>query len=791
MKINIKDKLRNIFFKTIIIPFIILSLFLATIFILLRNYMFTKVKSLEIEKTEKILNIVIDNEKNIIDYKFANIELLAKLLQKEHEKIFKDRYISDKDVSFKTADNGVFYKTTQKGSSLYYSASTKISKHEKSKALFTENMDTLFKALVDNNKLITSVYFNSYDNMNRIYPFINKIYKQYGPTLIMQNYNFYYLADQKHNPQKKPVWTEAYLDPAGRGWMISCIVPIYNKNFLEGVTGIDITIEEIIDNLLNKKLPFDSKLILISKNGTITAMPKEIEQLTNIQELTTYNYTEIIKNTIKKPKIFNIYKSRNRLFQDISEMIKKKNKIKEVYINNKSYILILDKIKTTNSYLLLITKKSKLLETVNTIQNNSKIIIFILTLISLFLFFIIYKLATKRFSKLSNEITEPIIYLSNISSNFDQNKDNLSYIGTGISEIDTLNQNFINMIKEIKIKNDKLKGFNMELSEKIKSATSELIEKNLKLSEAIENFQNILDMTIEMIVFTKDGKIVDVNKSGVKMVGYSKKSEVIGRDLSDFIPQEELPKIIKAFKSEITPPYETTLINKDGKYLYVLASGKYISLNGQKIRMSTAIDLTEVKRKDELLFQQSKQAQMGEMVKMIAHHWRQPLNAISAASIELTIKKELGELKDDEFIQVNEFIQQQCQEMSKTINTFIQFSQSKSEIKKFNILDVINHVIAIVEIEFKNFNIEIIIENKNIVLLTGYSDMFEQVILNILINARDAYNDNKSAKDKKIYISIDNNQTVSIKDYAGGIKSENIDKLFTPYFTTKEQGKPK
>ena len=55
----------------------------------------------------------------------------------------------------------------------------------------------------------------------------------------MDSFNFYYLADAQHNPERKPVWTGAYLDPAGHGWMTSCVVPVYRGDFLEGVTGLD------------------------------------------------------------------------------------------------------------------------------------------------------------------------------------------------------------------------------------------------------------------------------------------------------------------------------------------------------------------------------------------------------------------------------------------------------------------------------------------------------------------------------------------------------------------------
>merc|ERR1711879_470727 len=98
---------------------------------------------------------------------------------------------------------------------------------------------------------------NSHDDFCRYYPFLENSYNTFPSDIKMKNYNFYYEADLKHNPEKKAVWTDVYVDPAGKGWMISSIIPIYNEDFLEGVTGIDITLNSIIKKLLSLELPFN------------------------------------------------------------------------------------------------------------------------------------------------------------------------------------------------------------------------------------------------------------------------------------------------------------------------------------------------------------------------------------------------------------------------------------------------------------------------------------------------------------------------------------------------------
>ena len=217
---------------------------------------------------------------------------------------------------FAIADNGVFYKKNDNGgSSLYYSSTTPITDKESQKALKTEAFDPLFKEMVIQNPNIVQVYLSAYDNMIRIYPFIENVAKILGATLNMADFNFYYKADAKHNPERSVVWTDAYLDPARKGWMMSCLVPIYNQDFLEGVTGIDVTIEKLVDNILTLDLPWQASAFLVNQEGMILAMPEKVENYLNLKELKSHAYgNDEFTETIKKPEEFNLLKNKDEKF---------------------------------------------------------------------------------------------------------------------------------------------------------------------------------------------------------------------------------------------------------------------------------------------------------------------------------------------------------------------------------------------------------------------------------------------------------------------------------------------
>ncbi len=785
MKINLKKKLSSNFFKMVIVTLFYIGLSLVILLTVLGTYMFSEAKKLEIAKAKNIIENVFENEKKILNHEFSDVEIFAKILQKEHENIFKYKNVLDTNTEYSVAENGVYYQTTKGGSSLYYSSTTKIGEKEKQKALFTESMDDSFKFIVDGHELVVAGYFNSYDNMNRLYPYVDKVYNQYGSYLIMKDYNFYYLADKKHNPQKKPVWTEAYLDPAGQGWMVSCLVPIYNGEFLEGVTGIDITIEKIIKDILGKKLPFDAKMILLNKNGTVTAMPKEICKLAGIRELTKHTYTESIKSTVTKPKEFNVFESKNQLFKNISQMIKSGSEVENLNIDGKNYIVFQTKIELADSILILYVDEEKILKTSIAMEEKFRIIMVLFLIMFILVLFIRYKKALKEYENISDNIVKPILLLSKLSKDITKNN-NILIPKTDIVEIDELSNNFINMIGELKSKTTKLEEFNETLVFEIANATNELQDKN-------KYMQTLLDTTMEAVtLYDENYNLVEVNKVGLDIFGYDSSEDIIGVNVFNFIPKEEQYKAKASLSQSSILPYEINLYKKDKSIIPTLVKGSNIILDNKKYRVITVVDLTEIKAKDKQLLQQSKQAQMGEMISMIAHQWRQPLNAISASSINLSLMSSMGMLEDSKIQEDSEFIQNQCQKMSATIETFMNFVKPSKELREFNLLHSLNTVLSLIGTQLKNKNIEVnIYELDKNISIHGHEDLIEQVIVNLLANARDALEE-VAIENKFINITIEfkeNNPTIKIEDNAGGIPQDIQEKIFNPYFTTKEQGK--
>lgn len=212
--------------------------------------------------------------------------------------------------------------------------------------------------------------------------------------------------------------------------------------------------------------------------------------------------------------------------------------------------------------------------------------------------------------------------------------------------------------------------------------------------------------------------------------------------------------------------------------------------------IGTVQDITENKileierqQKDELFYQQSKMAAMGEMIGNIAHQWRQPLSIISTIATGIKIQKEFGTLKEEELVQNMDLINKNAQYLSETINDFRNFIKGDRKIKTYDLSTTINNFLHIIESTIKTDNINIILDLEKDIKLEGYPNELIQCLINIFNNSKDAFKEIKQ-ENPLLFIStsLQNNIiNISIKDNAGGISPNIISKIYDPYFTTKHK----
>ena len=201
--------------------------------------------------------------------------------------------------------------------------------------------------------------------------------------------------------------------------------------------------------------------------------------------------------------------------------------------------------------------------------------------------------------------------------------------------------------------------------------------------------------------------------------------------------------------------------------------------------------INELLQKDEILTRQSKQAVMGEMISMIAHQWRQPLNTIALKISNIQLQEMMSQsVTKEQLLEVLKEINNTIQYLSGTIDDFKTYFKPNKNATKTTLKNLIDKSLSFIDARVKKENIRIYESKLEDVELTTYSSELIQVILNIVNNAIDAYIEHPWIEDKviKIYSEIDQKWVrIFIYDRAGGISNDVMKQLFEPYFSTKEK----
>lgn len=327
----------------------------------------------------------------------------------------------------------------------------------------------------------------------------------------------------------------------------------------------------------------------------------------------------------------------------------------------------------------------------------------------------------------------------------------------------------------------------------------ELRRIQLELDAERERYFDLYNMApAGYCTLSEQGLILQANLTAATLFGVSL-SELIKQPITRFITKENRGLYYLYYKqfsqSDKTESCELCMVRNDGLefWAHLEATGGQNPTNTSEYHLmindiSKYVRMKEtLKLNENIMIAQSQKAAMGELMSMIAHQWRQPLNNMALLNQDMYIKWELGKLDSPSFYSSHEQMDGILQFMSKTIDDFRNFFIPDQPKELISIEEVLSNTLKIVGQGLNNLNIQIKIQNNSQTAFLIHKNSLVQVFLNILTNAKNALEAN-AVNPAAITVTIDEIQksmVVSICDNGGGIPKNIVDKIGQPYFTTK------
>lgn len=457
-KVTVRSWIWSLFIQTALIP-----LFLV-VTILIAAYMHTNA-SIRDAQIANLRSVVLENlestsrqEAQILQGEFHHIAKLADTYASLTQETLRSAHALPAAKLSESA-NGVRYSEHDDGGSAsFYSNATPLAKQDLHKVAGLARLDPFMRETIRNNDLVSSIYFNSWDNYSRSYPWIDTLH-QFPLGTVIPSFNFYYLATEKHNPERKTTWTDVYLDPAGQGWILSSIAPVFLHDFMEGVVGLDITIDKLLEHLNSLDKPWGGYTLIVDNHMGVIAASEDGKVDLGLQGGSEYTSSPDEPTFI--PDAFNLV-ARTDTRPLAEAMAARASGVMSASFGGHQHLVAWATIKATNWQLLTVVEEQQVFQQTNTLASQYRTIGYLLIAGLVAFYLVFFAMMWGRIRILSDRLNTPILGIDSMLQDIGAGKWRPARPDTNIAELQGIIDNVLLMGEKLECSSSRLASANQE-----------------------------------------------------------------------------------------------------------------------------------------------------------------------------------------------------------------------------------------------------------------------------------------------------------------------------------------
>ncbi len=724
--IGLRQWIWRAFVRSALIPLVLVETALIAIYLLTNN----AIRDAQVEHLRETalndLQAAVSLESRLISEQLSQVSSLTQLYRNLTAQALQgvapgqvpELALSDEGVRYSPSDDG--------GAAVFYSNATAPERHDLQKIARLRQLEPLMKEIEARNPLVASLYFNSWDSFNHIYPWFFTL-DQYPADMDIPKYNFYYLADAKHNPSRGVVWTDVYLDPAGHGWMMSATAPVYHGDFLEGVVGIDITVSGILEQIGQVQVPWGGYAMLVSDDLSIMALPEPGEADFGLAELTEHSYLDAIRREVFKPEDFQLDR-RPETAELAAAISGASSGVQQVMLGGRPQLVAWTTVAQTGWHLLAVVDEAAVFRQTNALASRYQQIGYLL-IAGLVLFYIgFFALMWLRARQLSGALLTPIAGISRM----------LGEIGVGRWQP----QPAQSQIREL----DEMCRHTQDIGSRLAYSESERWEAQRRLELVLESATEGLweyDMPNHRLRI-RGGM---GTRFGLPS-GQLSDSEFRRRIHPDDLPQAlaQIERVSRGLQQRYEAEYR--FADTQGHYHWLLSRGRVLEHDPDtgvaKILAGTHVDIDALKRVEEELREATLQAQAaseakGRLLSGISHELRTPLNAI--LGFAQLMRMDCDDESQAEAAEYLDEILLASRHLNQLLGEILEWSSLQNEpaqleLQPVNVCELMRECAELVslDIQQRGLRLDLSLPDEHLLVLAEPRRL-RQVLLNLLSNA--------------------------------------------------------